>query len=254
MSVLTTALTVLLLTGITFAIVARLGVQQPWLQPWAIVRACVQLGVLSLLLTGIITDALWVAVFLVVMTIAATWVVVSRLRRGWRSVPVIAATIVVSAAIPIAVILSTSAVEFTTRYVLALAGIVIGNTMTVTTLMGRNLHHALVSDHDQIEGWLALGATPRRAVQHSARAAATTALIPSTDQTRTTGIVTLPGAFVGAVFAGASPLDAAQFQLLVLAAILTSGATAATLITVFFGAPKQIPLALTDPPAAPAAR
>jgi putative ABC transport system permease protein len=50
-----------------------------------------------------------------------------------------------------------------------------------------------------------------------------TALTPSIDQTKTSGLVTLPGAFVGAIFAGASPLEAGRFQLVVLAAILAAG-------------------------------
>jgi putative ABC transport system permease protein len=41
----------------------------------------------------------------------------------------------------------------------------------------------------------------------------------SLDQARTTGLVTLPGAFVGALFGGASPVEAAQFQLVVLAGV-----------------------------------
>ncbi|MCU1533934.1 MAG: hypothetical protein JWR53_415, partial [Glaciihabitans sp.] len=44
---------------------------------------------------------------------------------------------------------------------------------------------------------------------------------------KTSGLVTLPGAFVGAVFAGASPLEAGRFQLVVLAAILAAGAPSA---------------------------
>ena len=56
------------------------------------------------------------------------------------------------------------------------------------------------------------------------------ALIPNVDQTRVTGIVTMPGAFVGAVFAGASPLEAGRFQLLVLAGIMATGTVAAALV------------------------
>ncbi|MDR2702750.1 MAG: ABC transporter permease, partial [Cellulomonadaceae bacterium] len=56
------------------------------------------------------------------------------------------------------------------------------------------------------------------------------ALIPSLDQTRTVGLVTLPGTFVGALFGGASPLDAGIFQVIVLTAILTAGAITATLL------------------------
>lgn len=82
-----------------------------------------------------------------------------------------------------------------------------------------------------MEGWLALGATPRQATLLQARQAVHSALIPSTDQTKTTGLVTLPGAFVGAIFGGASPLEAGRFQVVVLASIMAAGSiTAVALI------------------------
>ena len=66
-----------------------------------------------------------------------------------------------------------------------------------------------------------------------ARHAIRSALIPTVDQTKTTGLVTLPGAFVGAIFGGVSPLEAGRFQLVVLAGIMAAGAvTAAILIAI----------------------
>lgn len=53
-----------------------------------------------------------------------------------------------------------------------------------------------------------------------ARPAAALALVPGLDQTRTVGLVTLPGAFVGVLLAGASPVQAAAVQVLVLIALL----------------------------------
>lgn len=50
--------------------------------------------------------------------------------------------------------------------------------------------------------------------------AARLALIPGLDQTRTVGLVTLPGAFVGTLLGGASPMEAAALQLVVLVGIL----------------------------------
>jgi putative ABC transport system permease protein len=52
----------------------------------------------------------------------------------------------------------------------------------------------------------------------------------SLDQTRTTGLVTLPGAFVGALFGGASPLQAARFQLVVLVGLLVAESVAAVVL------------------------
>jgi putative ABC transport system permease protein len=111
--------------------------------------------------------------------------------------------------------------------------------------LSRRIFHTTVLDHwDEVEGWLALGATPRGSTALLARQAIATSLLPSVDQTRTTGIVVLPGAFIGAVFAGASPLDAARFQLIVLAAILAAGAITATLLVAVLTTVKQRPRAL----------
>jgi putative ABC transport system permease protein len=78
-------------------------------------------------------------------------------------------------------------------------------------------------------------------VRDIARTAAGEALIPAMDQTRTTGLVTLPGAFIGALLGGANPTQAARFQLVVLSAILASQAIVAVLIVYILGAPSVIP-------------
>ena len=257
MELVATLVAVSVLAAISLAIVWALGLEQPWLQPVAIMRAVVQLGLLTLILHGVFSNAGWVAPFLLVMVGAATWVVVRRLGLRASDALVIAGIIGAATVAPVAVVFLSGAVEFSPRYVLAVGGIVVGGAMTVCTLMGRSLAAAFVSEREQIEGWLALGASPRVASVRSARIAASTALIPATDQTRTTGIVTLPGAFVGAIFAGASPLAAAEFQVLVLASILVAGAIAVALLTLVYGAPAVIPVAgalRADAPAQPARR
>jgi putative ABC transport system permease protein len=55
-------------------------------------------------------------------------------------------------------------------------------------------------------------------------------LIPILDQTRTVGLVTLPGAFVGMLLGGASPIDAGAVQLFVLVALLAVEAIAVVLV------------------------
>lgn len=77
---------------------------------------------------------------------------------------------------------------------------------------------------------LALGATPRQALLPLLPSAVAESLLPAIDQTRTTGLVTLPGTFVGALAGGASPAAAAQFQVAVLAALLTAQAVSAVVL------------------------
>ena len=90
--------------------------------------------------------------------------------------------------------------------------------------------------------WLAIGATPREAVRDIARAAAAEALVPGLDQTRTVGLVTLPGAFVGALLGGASPVAAARFQLVVLVGLLCAQVITATVVVNVQGAPTRLPM------------
>ena len=242
MNVVPVVVAVAVLAAIALAIVWGLRLEKPYLQPIAILRAVLQLAVLTLILAGVISSGWWVAVFLVVMIGAATWVVIRRLELRWLDAPTIAGIVLLATAVPSVVVFLSGAVEFSPRYVLAVCGIVVGNAMTVCTLMGRSMAANFVSYRDEIEGWLALGATPRKASLRGVRIAASTALIPATDQTRTTGIVTLPGAFVGAIFAGASVLAAAEFQVLVLASILVTGAISVALLSWRFGAPRVIPI------------
>ena len=78
---------------------------------------------------------------------------------------------------------------------------------------------------------LACRLLPRDAVLLVCRPAAGQALIPALDQTRTVGLVTLPGAFVGMLLGGASPVEAGAVQLFVLVALLAVEAIAVVLVT-----------------------
>jgi putative ABC transport system permease protein len=127
------------------------------------------------------------------------------------------------------------------RTLVAVSGIVVGGTMTAATLTGRRLTEGLRRRRDEVEGWLALGATPRRAVQAIARDAAAEALVPALDQTRTVGLVTLPGAFVGALLGGASATGAARFQIVVLVGLLCAESITAVSLAWLLGAPTVLP-------------
>ncbi|WP_235861694.1 ABC transporter permease [Tersicoccus phoenicis] len=225
-----TILAVAVLSVLAGVGLAALRVPGPRQVVTAILRAAVQLMLLSAILGGVITDLRLVAIALVVMLGAAAYTAARRAHAPGRMIPVLAVAVAAGPAAVMTVVFSTGAIEFSARYLLAIGGIVIGNAMTTAALTSRLLDASIIDHWDEVEAWLSLGATPRQAVAPLARSSVHTALIPTIDQTRTTGIVVLPGAFVGAVFAGASPLEAGRFQLVVLACILTSGVITASTI------------------------
>ena len=167
------------------------------------------------------------------MFLAAVGTVTRRIGWSGRHLGVVAFAMGLGITVTLIIVFATGAIDFSPRYVLAYGGIVIGNAMSIATIAGRRFGEAVGEHWDEVEGWLALGATPRQSTRDLATRAIHFAMIPSTDQTKTTGLVTLPGAFVGAIFGGASPLEAGRFQVVVLAGILCAGSIAAVALIHF---------------------
>ena len=207
----------------------------------ALLRGGVQLAVVAVVLRGALTHQLAVVAVLAVMLATAVHTASSRLSGLANARRAVLLACVVGALVTLGVAFAVPVLPRSARYVVALGGIVIGSTMTSATLAGRHLLAGLRARRTEVEGWLALGATPRQAVLDIARTAAGEALMPALDQTRTTGLVTLPGAFIGALLGGASPAEAARFQVVVLASLLCAQSVVAVLVVHLLGAPVRLP-------------
>ena len=230
------------LMAVAAAMLLRLArVPLGWTPIIAIARAALQLALLTIVLSFILTGLPWVVAWLGVMLTVA--ILTSSRRVGWERpvIVAIAAGVTAGAATALLVAFGTGVLTLGTQYLLAYGGIVIGNAMSIASLSAIRLREQLRDHVDEVEGWLALGATPRTAAARFRASAARLALIPNLDQTATTGLVVLPGAFVGAVFAGASVMDAGLFQLVVLAGIALAGAITSIVVTELLGAPTQLP-------------
>jgi putative ABC transport system permease protein len=127
-------------------------------------------------------------------------------------------------------LLALGAFAFTPRAAVPTAGILIGGAMAATTLTGRRLLESLRDEIPEIETRLALGDAARTALAPAIRRAVHTGLIPVIDQTRSVGLVTLPGTFVGLILGGATPAQAAATQLVVLLALLAVELSAGLLL------------------------
>lgn len=209
----------LAMTGLTLLLGRWAGVGLGLFPLWAIGRAVVQLTVIALLLRGILSVPWTVAGFILLMLTTASWTAMGRLRELWHGRRTAVLGVLAGALLTLVVIFGLRLVDFQVRYLVAVGGIIIGNSMSAATLAGRNFLRGSRARKDEIEAWLSLGATPAQAHEAIGREAVRESLLPTLDQTKSTGLVTLPGAFVGALFGGASPATAAQFQLVVLAGI-----------------------------------
>jgi putative ABC transport system permease protein len=185
------------------------------------VRTIVQLYLVGLILAAVFSAArwYWVVLILVVMATVATHAAVSRLAKPIPGVYWIAATaLMLSTAATLAYVIGV-VIEprpwWEPQYLIPIAGMILGNSMTSAALAGDRLQADLFSRRDEVEARLALGFSGPDAVQPLVRAALRAAMIPTVNGMMTVGLVQLPGMMTGQILAGASPLTAIRYQIVV---------------------------------------
>ncbi|MDT0263038.1 ABC transporter permease [Jatrophihabitans lederbergiae] len=232
-------LAVLLVIAVTVSYVAGLNRHRDVLIASA--RAVVQLAIVAAALRGVFAAPLASIAVVAVMFSVATWTASRRLRGAEGALTAVVLSCGAGAAVVIAIIVGLPTLDRNVRNFVAVSGIVLGGTMTAATLAGRHLNEGLRRRRDEVEAWLSLGATSRQAVRDVAKSAASESLVPALDQTRTVGLVTLPGAFIGALLGGASATGAARFQIVVLVGLLAAETITVALLTYLLGAPRTLP-------------
>lgn len=232
---------IVVIVGAAVLILRLAEVGLGWLPVVAVVRAIVQLALVALLLQGALSAWWSVAAFIALMLTTASLTSMRRAGDLDRGPLGAVAGVITGALVTIGLVLVFGLVDRDFERVIAIAGIVTGNCMTIATLSMRKFAANLRSGTGEVEAWLSLGARPRKAVARLRQDSIREALLPNLDQTKNTGLVTLPGAFVGALFGGASPLEAAQFQLVVLASLILAGAITAVLGTQIAAGTGRLP-------------
>lgn len=191
-----------------------------WTVPRAATRAVLQLAAVAAVLATALRS-LWASfVVLAVMFVAATITAArrSQCNRSWLLAVALAAGI--TAVLPLLV--ASRLVPLTGAAIVPTAAIVLGSTMTATAVAARRALETLSTRAGEVEAALSLGLGEREARMEIIGTTATDALLPNLDQTRTVGLVTLPGAFVGVLLSTGSAAQAGAVQILVLLAILLS--------------------------------
>lgn len=205
----------------------------------AAVRALVQLAAVSFVITAILRSIAWTGLFVVLMFGVAAITSVRRVGVPVRETTWIATAIAAGVTPVLALVLGTGVVPARPIGMVPIAGIVIGGAMTATSQAARRALDELRLRNGEYEAALALGFGRRAAALEICRPSAGHALIPALDQTRTVGLVTLPGAYVGLLLGGASPVQAGVAQVLVLIGLLAAESIA-VLVTVQFVAAGRI--------------
>ena len=133
------------------------------------------------------------------------------------------------------------------QYAIPLLGMILGNTLNGISLGLDRLGGELAGRRAQVEAALALGATRWEAAREPIQQAVRTGLIPILNSMMVVGIVSLPGMMTGQLLAGASPLQAVKYQIVIMFLIASGtalGTVSAVLLSyrrLFNSAPVPLP-------------
>ncbi len=195
----------------------------------ASVRTVVQLLAVGYILRFVFEHASgWLIVAaMVVMIAAAAFAAVGRSSRRVAGSTLLAfVTLVVTAlATTLTVTAAVVGVEpwYKPQYVIPLLGMALGNGLTGISLCLDTLLESLSERRHVIEMELSHGATRWEAAREPIHNAVRRGMIPIINSMMVVGIVSLPGMMTGQILAGADPLEAVKYQIVVM--FMIAGAT-----------------------------
>lgn len=210
------------------ALLGHLGTERDHVT--AALRAVVQLGVVSLVIAAALASLWWSLAFVLLMFVVATATSTARIGTPRHQLPWVGLAIAAGVVPVLGLVFASGVVPFNGPGIVPVAGIVIGGMMTAATLTGRRAYDEIASSFGTYEAGLALGLTSAEAAFEVVQPSAREALTPGLDQTRTVGLVTLPGAFVGVLLGGGTPLQAGAAQILVLMGLMAGQAVTAAVL------------------------
>lgn len=123
---------------------------------------------------------------------------------------------------------------FNPQYVIPIAGMIVGNTMTGVSLGIKTFRESMDGQRTKMNALLCIGASPSVILFPFVKQALETAMLPTLNSMVGMGIVSLPGMMTGQILAGTLPTTAVLYQIAIMIAICTV-VTCACFGSLFFG-------------------
>lgn len=120
---------------------------------------------------------------------------------------------------------------------LPLLGVLLSSTLGASTIAANQFISTLTASQTEIETHLSLGATPEQVILPYRKAAIRSAMLPQTGALTVLGLGILPNFMAGELLAGANPLQAGAYQVLLL--VMSLFATLLTTLLLTVGISRQ---------------
>ncbi len=172
-------------------------------------------------------NALW---FLVMVSVAA-YSISSRVKiRLCYALPVVGGSLLVNllAIVPLMLVFVVEATPWWhAQYLIPITGMVLGNALSANIVGLSHWSESLVKQRDEYQYYLSMGASePDMPFIQRALSAA---MAPQLATMATLGIVSLPGMMTGQILAGAEPMNAVMYQIMIMLAIFVTASSSVAL-------------------------
>ena len=221
------------------SLVLRLGIERRLAV--AAIRTVIQLGLLGLILERVcaLRNPVVIVGILVLMTVFAAREAAGRTTKRYRGMILDAWLAMAVSCFAVGGVVTQIVVGvepwYEPQYVIPLIGMILGNSLTGIALgLDRFLDH-LSTRHAEVELRIAFGATRSEALAAPLRDAVRTGMVPIINAMAAAGIVSLPGMMTGQILAGAPPLQAVSYQIVVMFMIAAAVAGGAMFVVLLAG-------------------
>ena len=179
------------------------------------IRAFLQLTALGFVLGFIfkIKNPLWYIPILFLMFLYAAYIAKKRTNYSFKAAfySIGLATLIILIIMITLKIISLKPYQF-----IPISGMIIGNSLNTYTLTIERLKREIELQKEIIEAFIAIGASLNKAYKIMQKEAIKAALIPVNNMLQTIGVVAIPGITTGMLLAGASPLKAVSYQVIIM--------------------------------------
>ena len=212
----------------------------------AALRTTVQLLLIGLVLKALFesTQIWFILLISLLMISVAGWEILSRQRRklkGWWGFGISSGSLFVSSFLITLLCLMTVIQAdpwYHPQYAIPLLGMLLGNTMTGIALGMDRLVQTAWQQRPVIEQRLMLGQTADQAIADIRSDAMRAGMIPIINSMAAAGLVSLPGMMTGQILAGAAPVEAVKYQILIM--FMISAGTGFGVISVLWLISKRV--------------
>mmetsp|Transcript_13693 Transcript_13693/g.34477 ORF Transcript_13693/g.34477 Transcript_13693/m.34477 type:complete len:317 (+) Transcript_13693:1600-2550(+) len=203
------------------------------------VRSAGQLTGLGLLLHAIFNISnLWMVLgYLLAMALIAAYEARSRAKYIYRGLYLQILLVIVVVVFPLSLFANGAVMKsrpwYNPQSIIPITGMILGNCVSSISLTLRNLLERVETVEQRVAFRLSAGATRWEAFLPEIQDTMTTAMTPIINMMNIIGLVSIPGMMTGQILGGASPMQAALYQLIILFMICAVCANSCFLICWF---------------------